>query len=735
MLDYKALKGDPTDNIPGIPGVGEKTASKLIATWGTLDALYEHLDEVTPEKLRPLLADHRETVLESRELMRLVRDVDVVLDPERGRVGDYDREAVVRIFREYEFRTLIDRLPPLTGERPEDAVAAMRDLRDAGFPAAQGAGRGAGGGGRAVERRRTAAHRPRPAERRVAPALDGLRHGRRRRRRERGGGRAAAAAAPIAATSPAVEARAEALAAATGDLPGALAAAIVDPGRIELADEARVATLEPWLRRAGRGGRRARASTTRGRWPARRWRSPWPARTAAWSRPRGPRPRSRCGTCWSGSGRRSSATRSSRCSPRGSRRSRTRVPTPVAFDTQIAAYLVNAALRAQKIADVVAERLDLVLPPTAAGLPPTAVAGLEALSVLAVRPSLEQALRDEGAERLFAEIELPLVPILARMEAAGVALDRGRAVRPRARVRDRDRAPRGRDLRRVGHQFTIGIPKQLGEILFVELGLPKGRKTKTGYSTDATVLEELRGRPPGDPARAGLADLHEAALDVRGGAAEPHRARRAAPHAVPPGRGGDRAPVLVRPEPPEHPDPHAARPPDPARVRGGLAGHDAGLRGLQPDRAADHRPRVAATSTSRDAFAREADIHRETAARVLHKAPEDVTGDERSMAKMVNFGLAYGMSDFGLSSRAGISRGGRPGVHHRLLRGVRRDQPLHAPHPRDGGGAGLRGDAAGPPAADPGADARRTARCGPPASGWRSTCRSRARPRTSSRSR
>ena len=140
MLDYKSLKGDPTDNIPGIPGVGEKTASKLIATWGSLDTLYEHIDEVVPEKLRPLLEEHRETVLESRELMRLVRDVDVVLDPERGRVGEYDREAVVRLFREFEFRTLIDRLPPLVGERPEDAVGAMRDLRDAGFPAAQGRG-------------------------------------------------------------------------------------------------------------------------------------------------------------------------------------------------------------------------------------------------------------------------------------------------------------------------------------------------------------------------------------------------------------------------------------------------------------------------------------------------------------------------------------------------------------------------------------------------------------------
>ena len=151
MLDYKSLKGDPTDNIPGIPGVGEKTASKLIATWGTLDALYEHLDEVTPEKLRVPLEEHRESVLESRELMRLVRDVDVTLDPTRGRVGEYDRQEVVRLFREFEFRTLIDRLPPLVGERPEDAVAAMRALREAGFPAAQGAGRAGGGRGGPVD--------------------------------------------------------------------------------------------------------------------------------------------------------------------------------------------------------------------------------------------------------------------------------------------------------------------------------------------------------------------------------------------------------------------------------------------------------------------------------------------------------------------------------------------------------------------------------------------------------
>src|SRR4029078_11591739 len=97
--------------------------------------------------------------------------------------------------------------------------------------------------------------------------------------------------------------------------------------------------------------------------------------------------------------------------------------TTVEFDTQIAAYILNAALRSQSIADVVAERLDLVLPPPKE-LEPVHRAGLEALSALAVRDTLARSLQEEGLERLFREIELPLIPVLARMEATGVAIDR-----------------------------------------------------------------------------------------------------------------------------------------------------------------------------------------------------------------------------------------------------------------------------------------------------------------------
>ena len=148
IVDFKALKGDSTDNVPGVPGVGEKTAARLINRWETLDALYEHIDEVEPVKLREPLLAARERVLDSRELMRIVRDLPVELDLEAARLGDYDRETVVRLFREYEFRTLIERLPPLSGERADETVFALRaETADGSFPAAQVAGRAAADGG------------------------------------------------------------------------------------------------------------------------------------------------------------------------------------------------------------------------------------------------------------------------------------------------------------------------------------------------------------------------------------------------------------------------------------------------------------------------------------------------------------------------------------------------------------------------------------------------------------
>ena len=638
MLDYKSLKGDPTDNIPGIPGVGEKTASKLIATWETLDALYAHIDEVVPEKLRLALEEHRESVLESRELMRLVRDVDVTLDPTRGRVGDYDRQEVVRLFREYEFRTLIDRLPPLIGERPEDAIAAMRELREAGFPAAQGVGRGAGGrGGAPVDpgslqlsmdfdvvsggggaRRRAGAAAPSPRRRRPS------RHERRRSR-------------PHPATW----------------------RARWRP-RSWTPAESSSRTRPVWRRwNLGCASRPRSAwrssSTTHARSPGRRCRSRSPARTAGSSRRTVPRHRPRCGTSWRPSGRTSSATTSSRSSPRGSARTarRRRSTSPSTPRSRPTSSTPRSGHRRSPTSSPSASTSSSPRRPPASRPRPSRAS--RPCRRVAVRPSLDQALRDDGVDRLFEEIELPLIPILARMEAAGIALDQEALGALEREFATEITRLEGEIYAAVGHQFTIGSPKQLGDILFVELGLPKGRKTKTGYSTDASVLEELRGVHP----------VIEPVLDWR----IYTKLRSTYVEALP---------TLIGPDGRLHTLFHQA-----VAATGRLSSSDPNLQNIpirtplgrrirhafvagSPDTtlvAADYSQielrilaHVSGDDHLADAFAREADIHRETAARVLRKDPADVTSDERSMAKMVNFGLAYGMSDFGLSSRAGISR-------------------------------------------------------------------------------
>jgi DNA polymerase-1 len=328
--------------------------------------------------------------------------------------------------------------------------------------------------------------------------------------------------------------------------------------------------------------------------------------------------------------------------------------TPVEFDTQIGAYILNAALRSQSIADVVAERLDLVLPPPKE-LEPVHRAGLEALSALAVRDPLARALQEEGLERLFREIELPLIPVLARMEADGIGVDlEALAVLDREfgiEITRLEEAIYGA----VGHQFTIGSPKQLGEILFEELKLPKGRRTKTGYSTDATVLEELAGVHP----------VIQPVLDWR----IYTKLRSTYVEALP---------TLIADDGRLHTTFHQA-----VAATGRLSSSDPNLQNIPirtplgrrirrafvadtPETtliAADYSQielriiaHVADDAALKAAFERKADIHRETAATVLGKDPSEITPDERSMAKMVNFGLAYGMSDFGLSTRAGISR-------------------------------------------------------------------------------
>ncbi len=651
MIDFKALKGDSSDNIPGVPGVGEKTAAKLVSDYGTLDGLYEHIDEVIPARLREPLLEAKDQVLMGRELMRIVRDLPVKLDLDAARLGDYDRETVIRLFREFEFRTLIERLPPLKGERADEAAAAIRGTMAGEEPmrAAQvpGAPRGAAGWG--------AGEGPRRGRQSLVGEGSGLQLALDFSSMDSGTPASvpratarveATAAAPVPAGEPGIGAGA--------DLAGVLAAAIDDPAsRIEIVSGEGIEQLEPWLAAQSAVGVSLLADD--------------------------PRPRKGVPVALAVAGLDGRVIAAEGPSDADRLRAlieRFEIPvvghevkpllvarfaaapdgpaTPVAFDTQIAAYILNASLRSQSIADVVAEQLDLILPP-AKELPPYVRAGLEALSSVAARVPLEAALERENLDRLFREIELPLIPVLARMEAAGVALDRD-ALRSLADEFAIEIARLEAEVyASVGHEFNLGSPKQLEQVLFFELNLPKGKKTKTGYSTDASVLEDLRGVHP----------MIASLLDWR----TYTKLRSTYVEALP---------TLIAADGRLHTTFHQA-----VAATGRLSSSDPNLQNIPirtplgrrirrafvagaPDVtlvAADYSQielrilaHVSADEHLRDAFARGADIHRETAARVLHKAAEDVTADERSMAKMVNFGIAYGMSDFGLSSRANIPR-------------------------------------------------------------------------------
>jgi DNA polymerase I len=630
MIDYKALKGDPTDNIPGVPGVGEKTAAKLVAQFGTLDALYERISEVKPEKLRDKLLEHRPQVLEGRELTRIIRDLPLDLDLDAARLADYDRDTVLRLFREYEFRTLIERLPAMTGESPADKAQALRSVATSGEigaakvgtdrPEGWGSGRPirAGSlGGDGLQLSLDFDHVGRPVT-------------------------GAAATEPVERP----EARFD-------DLTSALGATIADPGRIEIVSASDLESVGSWIRTHTALGASIVFDDVR----PRRGQAQAFAIAGADGRVLAAAGPSDAGGLRKLVERLDVPIVAHEAKPILVPRfaaDRAAPATRIDFDTQIAAYVLNAALRSQTIADVVAERLNLVLPPPKE-LEPVHRAGLEALSALASRDTLARALLENGLDRLYREIELPLVPVLARMEADGIAVDLA-ALAELDREFNAEITRLEREIHdAVGHEFTIGSPKQLGEILFVELQLPKGRRTKTGYSTDATVLEELVGvHPVIQPILdwriyTKLRSTYVEALPSL--IADDGRVHTTFHQAVAStGRLSSSDPNLQN---------IPIRTPLGRRIRGAFVA-------ASPDTvlvAADYSQielriiaHVSGDEHLKEAFARQEDIHRATAATVLKKDPGDVTPGERSMAKMVNFGLAYGMSDFGLSSRAGISR-------------------------------------------------------------------------------
>jgi DNA polymerase I len=603
MLDYKALKGDTSDNIPGVPGVGEKTAISLLQQFDSLDNLYEHLDEVKG-KLRERLAEHRESAFLSRTVGRIVTDLPVELDLDSARTGRYDRRAVAQRLRELEFRSLIDRLPP-SSIAPTGHDAPERDTKGGLQLSLDLLGSGAG----------SPADQPGeagPARAAPDPLVDP--------------GGAIEHVDPRIARSEADRVELEAWLAAHGDDIGLGWAA--GPGR---AHERRLLGIAM----AGADGSSWYLPLDPHAPDGGTWLPRWFAREN--------------GTLIGHDLKQLVVLLAAAgIALRGA-----------AFDSLIASYMLNPALRAQTLDDLAANRYGTELPPRPvsgeSGAEESVVARRaagEALIALLLRPALEAELADAGLADLFNEVEMPLLPVLADMELAGVAIDRAALAAMAEEFGAQLASLEARIYELVGHPFNIGSPKQLEQILFHDLELPGTKRTRTGFSTDASVLEELR-------------DKHEV-IDL---ILEHRQVAKLKSTYV------DSLPQLADAEGRVHTTYSQA-----IAATGRLSSTDPNLQNIPVRTALGRRIRgafvappgklllgadysqqelrilahVSGDEGLKADFAAHNDVHLAAAARVLGLAPEQVGPRERSVAKMINYGIAYGLSGYGLSQRLRI---------------------------------------------------------------------------------
>ena len=277
----------------------------------------------------------------------------------------------------------------------------------------------------------------------------------------------------------------------------------------------------------------------------------------------------------------------------------------VVTDTALAAYLARPDQRSYDLTDLALRYLHRELrvdePDTGQlsldGLGDDDAGEAEENLMLRARATLDLAdaigaelTRDgDDAMRLLAEVELPLVKVLAEMERTGIAADTDYLSDLEAHFAAEVKAAAQAAYAVIGREFNLGSPKQLQEILFTELALPKTKRIKTGYTTDADALQGLfaqTGAPaagaPAAPPRRGQAEDH------RGRPAQVGLRRRAHPHDLLPDGRRHRPAVVNGSEPAEHSDPHRGGPPDPAGVRGERGQRVPAHRRLQPDRDAHH---------------------------------------------------------------------------------------------------------------------------------------------------
>jgi DNA polymerase-1 len=580
VLDLRALVGDPSDNIPGVRGIGEKGAAKLVREFGDLENLLAHAAEVTPSRARDALIDQAASARLSKRLAALDAAVPLPLDFDALRLGEPDRERLRALYQRLGFTRLLEGLDAAVGER-----AAVH-----------------------VEESGRAAVRVEEGERAVAT-----------RRVEDVAGLAALAAELAREPLIALRVVSQGDSVVASDLVGLAfalgedGAAYLPLGANGLDFEAVAAALGPLLASA----------------------------------------------CWGGpETKQTQAVLAERS---------LELPAP-RMDTGLAAFLLDPS--AQQAPAVVARRfLGLRVPAfeDVAGRGARAVAprdlpvealegwaGREISAARALFEPLRARLDGDGLLPLFDEVELPLTAVLARMERAGVRVDE--AVLAEL---SRDYATQLANIEAeiyvlAGERFSIGSPKQLQRILFERLKLPVSRKTKTGFSTDEGVLEQLAVHhelPARILAHRRLAKLVNTYVDALPPLVDP-RTGRVHPTFNQTGAATGRL-SATRPNVQNIP----IRSEEGVRIREAFVAAE-GMRLLSADYSQVELRILAHCSEDPslvEAFQRGEDIHRRTAAEVNGIDPADVSHAQRERAKAVNFGIIYGLSAFGLANQLGIA--------------------------------------------------------------------------------
>ncbi len=609
-----ALRGDPSDNLPGVPGVGEKTAAKLVNEYGDLDAIYAHLDALSP-KLRQNLAEHLEQVRLNAEVIPLIRDVPLDVHVDQLTLGGWNLEEARQAFEELELRTIWTRLSTLLDE------GAL--------------GQPAGGTTGTKPSAPPAATPARTAEVEADWLAD------------------PAVVAPVTAES-ATEALDEVFAAARGAT-GAVALSARwagDPGRSPLTGLA----IAPEIDEDGTD----RPVVLVGAGPTL---LEHPRVVDALAAGLGP------------GGLQVVAHDAKEIM-------RSLLPlgvdvTNLALDTAVGAYLLDPSTDRYHLGDLATRFLGVEMDDGSGG-PGQGAFDLETtdettdestggsasddprrreeartVAVLArLRPPMIAALVAAGEDRLNSSIEEPLVRVLARMEVVGIPVDRDvlRAIASDLAEEVRSLEATIHDL--AGEPFKINSVPQLRTVLYERLGLTPLRKTKTGFSTDARTLELLRGQHP----------IVEALLRYR----EVEKLRSTYGESLAAEVGADgrihatfrqtvaRTGRLSSDRPNLHNIP--VRTEEGRRFRQAFV-PSPGRRLLVADY--DQVELRAIAHLSGDpgltaAFAAGEDIHRTVAAQVFGVARDEVTTAQRSTAKMVSYGLAYGMEAYGLSQRLAV---------------------------------------------------------------------------------